>query len=156
MFTMMNPTLIAALVGLVLGFGGGWTANGWRLDAEISRMQTQAAIDLSNSLKDAMDQSIKYQRNKDDALKKAERRAVDNSRLAASAAAESDKLRVQLANSASDIPRATHDSLVSYATTLNTVFGECRSNYEAMGRTATGHASDVQTLTDAWPKKDAK
>jgi len=152
----MNPTLIAALVSLAIGFGGGWASNGWRLGSEIAQMQAQAAIDLSNSLKDALDQTVKYQRTKDEAIKKAERRALDNMRLAAAAGAESDKLRMQLSDAANNIPRATHTSLVAHATTLNAVFSECQRGYEAMGRNAQGHASDVQTLMDAWPKQEPK
>jgi hypothetical protein len=29
----VSPTLIAGALALVIGFGGGWTANGWRLNA---------------------------------------------------------------------------------------------------------------------------
>ena len=133
-------------------FGAGWTANGWRLDAEISHMQTQAAINLSNSLKDALDQTVKYQRSKDDAIKKAESRAAAAAVSAAANRAESDGLRTQLELSRSSIPDATGDSLRAYATTLNTVFGECQREYEALGRHATSHASDSLTLQMSWPK----
>lgn len=40
----MNPlsaqtAAIAAVVALVVGFGAGWSANGWRLSAEVNRLQ---------------------------------------------------------------------------------------------------------------------
>lgn len=148
----LSPTLIAALMALALGFGGGWTANGWRLDAEIARMQSQAAINLSNSIRDAMAQTITYQKVKDDALKKAESRAAAAAVSAAANRAQSDGLRQQLAASASGIPRATHDSLRAHATTLGVVFGECQREYEALGRHATSHASDSLLLQMSWPK----
>lgn len=156
MFTMMNPTLIAALVGLVLGFGGGWASNGWKLEAEIARMQAQGAVDLANSLKDALDQTVRFQRTKDEAIKKAESRAAANAASAATARTESERLRDMLAANSGAIPRATHASLQSYATTLSDVYGECVSKYQSLGAEADKYTSDLRTLTDAWPKKDTK
>jgi hypothetical protein len=38
----MNPTLIAGALALVIGFGGGWAVNGWRLNGEIADMKLTA------------------------------------------------------------------------------------------------------------------
>ena len=152
MLGFLSPTLIAVIASVAIGFGSGWTINGMRLGAEISHMQTQAAINLSNSLKDALDQTVKFQRTKDEALQKAERRALDNSRSAIASRAESDRLRNLLAANASSIDRATHASLQSYASTLSDVYGECVSKYQALGAEADKYTSDLRTLTDAWPK----
>jgi hypothetical protein len=144
--------LVASAISLAIGFGGGWATNGWRLGAEISQLQSQQAINLSNGLKTALEDTTRYQRNKDDALKKAESRAAAAAASAAANRAESDGLRAQLEQSRSSIPNATHDSLRAYATTINTVFGECQREYEALGRHATSHASDSLTLQMSWPK----
>ena len=149
--------LASVAVSLAIGFGGGWTANGWRLGAEIAQIKQEQSDAVTKGVQQALAETITYQRKKDDALKKAEARALANRDLAAAAASESDKLRDQLAASAGAIPRATHDSLVKYTTTLSTVFGECQTTVTGLAEKATGHASDVLKLTDAWPvKKDSK
>lgn len=148
--------LVASAISLALGFGGGWATNGWRLGAEIAQIKQDQAQAVTKSVQEALADTITYQRKKDEALKRAEARAVASRNLAAAAASESDKLRDQLAASASNIPRATHDSLVRYATTLSSVFGECQAEVTGLEAKATGHASDVIKLTDSWPKKDAK
>ena len=109
--------ILSAAVSLAIGFGGGWTTNGWRLGAEISQLQAQQAINLSNGLKTALDQTTRYQRTKDEALKKAESRAAANAVAAAAVRSESDGLRQQLESARSGIPQATHDSLRRYAAT---------------------------------------
>lgn len=143
--------LASVAVSLAIGFGGGWATNGWRLGAEISQLQAQQAINLSNGLKTALDQTIKFQKAKDEALKKAESRAAANAASASAARTESDRLRLQLESARSGIPQATHDSLRAYATTLSAVFGECQNSIRELAEKATGHASDVRKLTEAWP-----
>ena len=139
-------------VSLALGFGGGWTANGWRLGAEIAQIKQDQSDAVTKGVQQALADTIKYQRTKDEAIKKAESRAAIAAASAAANRAESDGLRAQLEQSRSSIPNATHDSLRAYATTINTVFGECQREYEALGRHATSHASDSLTLQMSWPK----
>jgi len=50
------------------------------------------------------------------------------------------------------IASATADALRSATTAFNALFAECRGKYEAMGRAAYGHSSDVITLEQGWPK----
>lgn len=139
-------------VSLALGFGGGWTANGWRLGAEIAQIKQDQSDAVTKGVQQALADTVKYQRSKDDAIKKAESRAAAAAVSAAANRAQSDGLRAQLELSRSRIPDATGDSLRSYATTINTVFGECQREYEALGRHATSHASDSLTLQMSWPK----
>lgn len=54
-------------------------------------------------------------------------------------------LRRELPSTAADACRVTADAAL-------TVFGECQDQYRALAENASGHASDVQTLTEAWPK----
>lgn len=54
-------------------------------------------------------------------------------------------LRNKLSTDSCDAVRRTADAAL-------TVFGECQEQYTAMGENATRHASDVITLTQAWPK----
>ena len=48
----MNKTLMVALVAAVVGFGAGWTANGWRLDTKISTLKKDHAEAVAKSEKD--------------------------------------------------------------------------------------------------------
>lgn len=148
--------LVASAISLALGFGGGWATNGWRLGAEIAQIKQEQSEAVTKGVQKALADTVSYQRKKDDALKKAESRAAANAAAAAAARTESDGLRDQLVASSANIPRATHDSLQSYASTITTVFSQCVERYQWVAAKADQHASDVQTLTDSWPKKDAK
>ena len=54
-------------------------------------------------------------------------------------------LRAGLSSTPADACRATADTAL-------TVFSECAVEIGRLAEAADGHASDVQTLTDAWPK----
>ena len=146
----------AAILGLALGFGGGWTTNGWRLSATISKIEKNQSDAVTAGVTQALNETLAYQRKKDEALKIAERRAVSNANDAAVAGPEFGKVGTQLATNASSIDRATHDSLKSYATSISDVFDKCVNRYQAVADQATKHASDVDTLVDSWPKKETK
>lgn len=149
----MSPTLIAALVSIVIGFGGGWVSNGWRLDAKIATIKQQNSEAVTEKVKEALAETVKYQKAKDEALKKAEQRAILAAASDSAARAKSERLQSQLDSAAANIPVATYDSLRAYATTLNSVFGECQREYREMGKEATGHASSSLTLQMMFPKQ---
>lgn len=54
-------------------------------------------------------------------------------------------LRGQLAAASPEACRATADAAL-------VVFGECAERYRAVAEAADGHASDVETLSEAWPE----
>lgn len=54
-------------------------------------------------------------------------------------------LRGQLATAPVEACRTTADAALA-------VFGECEDQYRAVATAAAGHASDVKTLSDAWPE----
>lgn len=63
----------------------------------------------------------------------------------------SDGLRDQNADAARRLAAAPPAAVLEYASTLNAVFDDCRAAYGDMAEKATGHASDAQTLIEAWP-----
>lgn len=79
-------------------------------------------------------------------------RAAQNKRDADSLRTELDGLRGDLADVPDRIRSATREAVDQYATAATVVFGECAARYSELAISATGHASDVQTLMDAWPK----
>jgi hypothetical protein len=148
----IQTTLIAAAASLAIGLGTGWAANGWRLNGKIDRMMAEQSQALAEAGKNAMAESARLQKLKDDALYEANRTAQKNALAATAARSELDRLRRQLANSAT-IANATCASTRHYAATLSTVFGECTSRLTEMAKDADGHAADSRTFQQSWPRK---
>jgi predicted NodU family carbamoyl transferase len=65
---------------------------------------------------------------------------------------ERDRLRQQLAATRNRLSTATADAVREYAHTLDDVLQQCTERLERVARAADGHASDVLTLQQAWPK----
>jgi hypothetical protein len=91
------------------------------------------------------------EKKKQEALDEANRIAQRNATAAASARADAQRLRDQVATS-DRVSTATVASLRNYTTTLGIVFGECVSEVEGLAKAADGHALDSRTLRGAWPK----
>lgn len=72
--------------------------------------------------------------------------------LSAAAGAASNSLRSTLENISRGVPAATVDALRNSTSTLAAVLNECQDRYRGLAEKADRHASDVRTLTDAWPK----
>jgi hypothetical protein len=61
-------------------------------------------------------------------------------------------LRNTLADLRNGLPTASVAACRQTSATALDVFGECTATVERLAAAADGHASDVKTLTDAWPK----
>lgn len=147
----IQTTLIAAAVSLAIGLLSGWTANGWRLNAKIDRMMAEYSQAMAQAGQNAMLESARLQKLKDEALNEANRIAQVNAQAAAATRIELDRLRRQLASS-NDLSTATCPSARNYAATLATVFGECATRIGELAEKADGHAIDSRTLNGAFPK----
>ncbi len=147
----MKLTLILSLTTALIAGIAGWTANGWRLNAQIDRMVADHATQLAKANADALARYTAMERKKQEALDEANQIAQRNARAAATARADANRLRNQIA-SADRVSTATVASLRSYTTTLTAVFGECVAEVEQLATTADGHALDSRTLNGAWPK----
>lgn len=147
----LKSTLIAAVSVAFIAFGSGWTANGWRLNAKIDRMMAEYSQAMAQAGQNAMLESARLQKLKDEALNEANKIAQANAKSAADARTQLDRLRRQLA-SANDLSTATCPSARDYATTLATVFGECATRIGELAEKADGHALDSRTLEGAFPK----
>jgi len=140
-------TMTAALIAGVAG----WTANGWRLNAKIDRMVADHEAASALAHKAALDRYAELERQKQEAVNEANRIAQRNARAAASARADAQRLRNQIAT-ADSVSTATVTSLRNYTTTLGVVFGECIGEVEGLAKAADGHAFDSRTLRQAWPQ----
>ena len=148
----LKTTVIATAAALVIGGIAGWTANGWRLNGKIDQMIAKHSQDLSKATEAALNETLRLQKLKDDALDEANKLAQKNANAAANARAELNRVRKQLANSVT-IGSATCASTRDYANTLSIVFGECATRLTEVAKDADGHAADSRTFQRAWPRK---
>jgi hypothetical protein len=143
-----NPYLLAG--ALTVGLLTGWTANGWRLNGKIDEMVLEHTQAVQVATQKALDETNRMQREKDDAVAKAQAQARTNAAAADAARAERDGLRDDLAASRTTFADSTHASLAAYADTLSVVFEQCTKEYSDVAAKADGHAADANTLFTAW------
>jgi hypothetical protein len=114
-------------------------------------MMSEYSQAMAQAGQNAMLESARLQKLKDEALNEANRIAQKNALAATAARAELDRLRRQLATTA-DLSTSTCASTRNYAATLSTVFGECSTRISELAEKADGHAADSRTLEGAFPK----
>ena len=141
-----------AMVAGALAFGAGWQTQEWRYGEQIAGIQAQHATALASANQKALDDTIRMQRTKDDAIKAAQDRAKREAANAAAARTERDGLRAQLATTTVQLPVASCTSVREYTATLNGLFDQCAGAYQDMAGQAAGHASDSRLMQEAWPK----
>lgn len=93
------------------------------------------------------------QKEKDHALERASIRAATNANALAAARVELDGLRHDLSDARARIASAPVAALREYANTVSDLYGECEAELTETAAAATGHASDVQMILDAFPKE---
>ena len=150
MVLYIKTAIVASI--FMIGAASGYIAQAWRYDAQIAGIQAQHATALASANQKALDDTIKMQRTKDDAIKAAEQRAKTQAANAAVLRTERDGLRAQLAATTVQLPVASCTSVREYATTLTGLLDQCAGAFEAMARDAQGHASDSRLMQEAWPK----
>ena len=141
-----------AIVAGALAFTGGWKVQEWRYGKQIADIQAQHATALASANQKALDDTIKMQRAKDEAIKAAQDRAKREAANAVAARTERDGLRAQLATTTVQLPSASCTSVREYGTTLTGLLDQCAGAFEAMAREASGHAADSRLMQEAWPK----
>jgi hypothetical protein len=143
-----NPYLLAGAIGV--GLLTGWTANGWRLNGKIDEMVLEHTQAVQVATQKALDETTRMQREKDNAIAKAQEQTRANAAAADAARRERDGLRDDLAASRTTFADSTHTSLAAYASTLSVVFEQCTKEYSDVAAKADGHAADTSTLFNAW------
>ncbi len=146
----MLPLPYIAAGALAVGLLTGWTANGGRLNSKIDQMVLEHTQAVQVATQQALDKTNSMQREKDDAVAKAQAQARTNAAAADSARVERDGLRDDLAASRTTFADSSHTSLAAYADTLSVVFEQCTREYLELAAKADGHALDTTTLFIAW------
>jgi hypothetical protein len=152
----MIPLPYVAGAALCLGLLTGWTANGWRLNGKIDEMVLKHTQAVQVATQKALDETTRMQKEKDDAIAKAQEQASANAAAADAARRERDGLRDDLVASRTAMPDATRASLTAHAQTLSVVFEQCVREYSELAAKADAHALDTELLFGAWTaiKKD--
>lgn len=155
---------VAAVTAATVGFGAYQVAE-WRINSNklafqqvIAKRDTQDASDkleasraLVRAQDKAMTQTLDLQRTANEAIDRANQKTILANRAAAAARIESDGLRNAITARATDLPGASHASLVGYAHTLGELLGKCSREREEFAGKADGHALDALKLWEAWP-----
>jgi hypothetical protein len=144
----MNWTTVVIAIAT---FIGGFTVQGWRMEAKMAEIETTNAAAVVEATKAVAAEATRLQGKKDNALKAAQDQIRKNAIAADDARAELDRLRGETNRAASAIPTATCTSVRNYAATTTSIFRECSIALEDMARKADGHAVDSKALRDAWP-----
>ena len=142
-----------AIVAGALAFGAGWQTQEWRYGKQIADISQKHATALASANQKALDDTIKMQRTKDDAIKAAQDRAKREAANAAAARTERDGLRAQLAATTVQLPVASCTSVREYGTTITGLFDQCAGAYQDMAGQAQGHAATVRLLIESWPSQ---
>lgn len=148
----MIPQLAISVALIILGFGSGWTVQGWKMTTHLTQVQLEAQKEKADGLQKALDTTATWKKEYDAAIKESQSRMVRNGALAAAARAESDQLRQQLSDVNARLAIAPVDAVRRYATTANAVLDECQRSYQDVASKADGHAADVLKLQQSWPK----
>jgi len=141
-----------AIVAGAIAATSTWQVQNWRYGTQLSKLKQEHSEAVMTAAKNALKLTEHYQEKANAALRQSEIRAAQNKRAADALRAELAGLRGDLAEVPDRIRHASREAVDQYATAATVVFGECAARYSELAISATGHASDVQTLMDAWPK----
>lgn len=146
--------ITTALIGALLT----WYVLDSRHSAEILRLQldqqaerTKNAQAYGKALEIVHQDTLRMQKEKDDAIARATQRAQTNAVAAAAATAELGRVRNDLSEAKRRLAAAPLEALREYADTVSDLYGECEAELTETARAATGHASDVVFLSESWP-----
>ena len=145
-------TVIAALVPAVLSALAATWVQGNAYKARVAALQAQHATAQAKAEADARATQLTIDTTYQEALNAARSRETVLRRERDAARTESDGLREQSAAAARRLADAPHATVLDYATTASELLADCGRSYQELASTADGHAADVRTLTEAWPR----
>lgn len=148
----MQTKLAAALILFLALIGTHWHAYKKGGRNETAKLKLQYSEALVTAQAAARDKERAYQTQlkeaQDDFIRRQNRLLAD----AASARAESVRLRDTLADIRRKLPGLTESAVREYADIASIVFDECQGKYIELAEQADRLDNDRQTLIDAWPK----
>ena len=152
---MIPPVAIKALLiaAVVVALGFAW--NGF-IKHEQSIGYQKAVAEYTVKLLAAKEAADKRERELTAQVKEAQDNGLKREEtirtLAAAVGKSSDSLRNTANAIRLGLPNATVEAARAAADAFAAVFTECQGRYGALAEKADGHANDVRTLEEAWPK----
>ena len=151
------PQLAAFIGAVALGFMAAWQLQGLRLDAldvEFAKYRLDVERQASEARQAAFKQQAAWLQEKEDALNAAKLREEKLRRDAAAAAQSAARgLRDDLAALRDRVSTSSAEACHRYVGVISDVLGECSERYRTVAGVADQCVSDVQTLSEAWPKQ---
>ena len=156
---MIGTHAAAALLSAAIAATGAWTVQSWRMDAQVQAGKTaletlrrEHAESLTRATAGALHTTLAWQKEKDDAIDRAQQRAKSQAASAAAARSERNSLRDTLAAASLRLPDATPSACTEYATAASGLLDQCAAAYQELAAVADGHVSDVRLMLEAWPQ----
>ncbi len=156
---MIYTHVAAALLAAIIAATGAWTAQSWRMGAQVQASQAaleslkrEHAESLTRATGSALNATIAWQKVKDDAIDQAQQRAKTQAASAAAARTERDSLRNTLATASLRLPDATPSACTEYATAVGGLLDQCAAQHQELAQSCDGHVSDVRLMLEAWPQ----
>lgn len=142
-------------VSVLVGAWLAWLVQEIRLDGvkvEFATYKAQVEQQAVEARYAALKQKEAWIKEKEDAEVNAVLREAQLRSERDRAVAAGRRLRDDLTTLRTRLPNAIPSAVLATADTLAGVLDQCQSDYRALAEVCDGHASDVQTLIDAWPK----
>ena len=152
---MIPPVAIKALLiaAVVVALGFAW--NGF-IKHEQNVGYQKAVAEYNVKLIEAKERADKRERELTAQVKEAQDNGLKREETIRTLAAAVGKSSDSLLNTANAIrlglPHATVEAARTAADAFATVFTDCQRRYADVAEKADGHANDVRTLEEAWPK----
>ena len=147
----MNLTLITHAIAALTAAGAVWVFQDARWAADVADIRLSQTNEQTAAVRRARADERAINKTYQEALNAARTREAFLRRDADRARAESDGMREQAADAARRLTEAPPATVLEYATTANELFVDCGRRYTELAEKADGHATDVRTLTEAWP-----
>lgn len=156
---LIGPYLLLAKIGAALALLAGLLFMGHRYiegEREVARQEVrnEYALKLAEAKDAARAQETLFRKRLDEASHHANEREKTIRTSAAAATAASNSLRDYLAGISRSAPDASADALRDSTIALSAVLADCQGRYRELAEAADRHASDVRTLTEAWPVEE--
>lgn len=151
---MVKAYIITAsvLVGLVLGGAAAWQTQNWRYGTSIAKMKKESAEEHSTALQSVIDESNRMEKQKNEAIEKAEGRAREYKVLAYRNSSSVASMRDKLKAAESRYSEASNEAIIRHASIISGIVESCTHEYQRLGIEATSLASDLEMISEAWPK----
>lgn len=162
----MGKLTAAVMAGLVLGAGGGWVAQGWRMDLKLEQQAHQQTSTELAGARQAVTDMAGFQKGFNNALTTFQQTQQNNAqaqqdlgRLLLDLRSTTAGLRGDFAELPERISKAAQPALAEYASTCTAVFEAMAAGGQRLAeaggelaRQADGYAADAGLMREAWPR----